>query len=170
MSAIGLSRNAKISESDAHKFMNAFFSRYFQLVKCFRDEDLRGNRQPEFTQIDMELAFTQPEEIFRIVDGLLAGLFAEIRGVEVKLPIPRMTYGQAMEEYGSDAPDLRFGLKLVDLTEVVRGSGFKVFAGAIRRRIFTGIERTGTGCCVSNRLRYNVCRRATLTGCVPCLE
>ncbi len=107
------------------------FDRYFQVVKCFRDEDLRGNRQPEFTQIDMELAFTQPEEVYRVVDELMAGLFREIRGVEVKLPIPRMTYAQAMEEYGSDAPDLRFGLKLVDLGEVVKGCGFKVFADAV---------------------------------------
>ena len=96
--------------------------RYYQIARCFRDEDLRGNRQPEFTQIDMELAITQPEEVAGIVDGLMAGLFKEIRGVEVALPIPRMTYQQAMEEYGSDAPDLRFDLKLVDLTDLLRGS------------------------------------------------
>ncbi|MCZ6474555.1 MAG: aspartate--tRNA ligase [SAR324 cluster bacterium] len=107
------------------------FDRYFQVVKCFRDEDLRGNRQPEFTQIDLEMAFTQPEEVFALVDGLMARLFSECIGVEVPLPIPRITYSQAMEEYGSDAPDLRFGLKLVDLSEIVRGADFKVFADAV---------------------------------------
>jgi len=104
--------------------------RYFQIVKCFRDEDLRGNRQPEFTQIDLELAFTEPEEIYPLIDGLMARLFKETLGVDVPLPIPRMTYAQAMDEYGSDAPDLRFGLKLVNLTPVVASSGFKVFADA----------------------------------------
>jgi aspartyl-tRNA synthetase len=107
------------------------FDRYFQIVKCFRDEDLRGNRQPEFTQIDLELAFTQPEEVFETIDGLMATLFGEMLGVQVELPIPRMTYGEAMESYGSDAPDLRFGLKLVELTDLVKGSGFKVFADAV---------------------------------------
>ena len=106
--------------------------RYFQIVKCFRDEDLRGNRQPEFTQIDLELAFTEPEEIYPLIDGLMARLFEETLGVDVPLPIPRMTYAQAMDEYGSDAPDLRFGLKLVNLTPVVAGSGFKVFADAAK--------------------------------------
>jgi aspartyl-tRNA synthetase len=104
--------------------------RYFQIVKCFRDEDLRGNRQPEFTQVDLELAFTQPEEIYALIDALLARLFKETIGVDVPLPIPRMTYAQAMDEYGSDAPDLRFGLKLVNLTDLVAGSDFKVFAEA----------------------------------------
>ena len=105
--------------------------RYFQLVKCFRDEDLRGNRQPEFTQIDVELAFTQPEEVFELIDGLLGRLFGETIGVAVKTPIPRMTYRQAMDEYGSDAPDLRFGLKLVNLTDIAGSSQFKVFADAV---------------------------------------
>ncbi len=106
--------------------------RYFQIVKCFRDEDLRGNRQPEFTQIDVELGFTQPEEVFELVDGLLVKLFGETIGVTVSTPIPRMTYQQAMDEYGSDAPDLRFGLKLVNLTDIVGPSQFKVFADAVR--------------------------------------
>jgi aspartyl-tRNA synthetase len=106
------------------------FDRYFQIVKCFRDEDLRGNRQPEFTQIDIELAFMQPEQVFQLVDGLMGKLFGELLGVEVPLPIPRMPYAQAMEEYGSDAPDLRFGLKLVNLTDLVRDAEFKVFAAA----------------------------------------
>ena len=106
--------------------------RYFQIVKCFRDEDLRGNRQPEFTQIDVELGFTQPEEVFELIDGLLAQIFGETIGVKVKTPIDRMTYQQAMDEYGSDAPDLRFGLKLVNLTDIVGPSQFKVFADAIK--------------------------------------
>ena len=106
------------------------FDRYFQIVKCFRDEDLRGNRQPEFTQIDIEMAFMQPEQVFQLVDGLMGKLFGELLGVEVPLPIPRMPYAQAMEEYGSDAPDLRFGLKLVNLTDLVRDAEFKVFAAA----------------------------------------
>ncbi len=106
--------------------------RYFQIVKCFRDEDLRGNRQPEFTQIDVELGFTRPEEIFALIDGLLTRLFGETIGVKVQTPIPRMTYRQALDEYGLDAPDLRFGLKLVDLTDIVGPSQFKVFADAVR--------------------------------------
>jgi aspartyl-tRNA synthetase len=106
--------------------------RYFQIVKCFRDEDLRGNRQPEFTQIDVELGFTEPEEVFALIDGLLARLFSETIGVTVKTPIPRMTYRQAVDEYGSDAPDLRFGLKLVNLTDIVGPSQFKVFADAVK--------------------------------------
>jgi aspartyl-tRNA synthetase len=106
--------------------------RYFQIVKCFRDEDLRGNRQPEFTQIDLELAFTEPEEIFRLIDGLMARLFKDTIGVDVPLPIARMTYAQAMDEYGSDAPDLRFGLKLVNVTDIAGASGFKVFAEAVQ--------------------------------------
>jgi aspartyl-tRNA synthetase len=106
--------------------------RYFQIVKCFRDEDLRGNRQPEFTQIDLELAFTEPEEIYPLIDGLMAKLFKDTIGVDVPLPIPRMTYAQALDEYGSDAPDLRFGLKLVTLTDLVAASEFKVFADAVQ--------------------------------------
>jgi aspartyl-tRNA synthetase len=106
--------------------------RYFQIVKCFRDEDLRGNRQPEFTQIDLELGFTEPEEIYPLIDGLMAKLFKETIGVDVALPIPRMTYALAMDEYGSDAPDLRFGLKLVNLTDIVAKTEFKVFAEAVQ--------------------------------------
>ncbi|MEE8554594.1 MAG: aspartate--tRNA ligase [bacterium] len=104
------------------------FDRYYQIVRCFRDEDLRGNRQPEFTQIDLELAFTRPEEVRELVDGMLARLFREIIGVEVPLPIPQLTYREAMDAYGSDAPDLRFGLKLVDLSAAVAGAEFRVFA------------------------------------------
>ena len=105
--------------------------RYYQIVKCFRDEDLRGNRQPEFTQVDIELAFASPEFIFSLIDGLFAKLFKETIGVEVALPIPRMGYQEAMENYGSDAPDLRFDLKLVDVSRIVGSSGFKVFADVV---------------------------------------
>ena len=105
--------------------------RYYQIVKCFRDEDLRGNRQPEFTQVDIEMAFIGPEDVFELVDALFARLWKEVLEVEIALPIERMDYATAMEQYGSDAPDLRFGLKLVDLSEVVRDSEFQVFAQAI---------------------------------------
>lgn len=107
------------------------FDRYYQIVKCFRDEDLRGNRQPEFTQIDMELAFTSPDEIRTIVDGLLATLFGETIGVDVPTPIPQITYQEAMARFGSDAPDMRYGLELVELSDLVAGCEFKVFAGAV---------------------------------------
>ena len=108
--------------------------RYYQIVKCFRDEDLRGNRQPEFTQIDVEMAFAEPERIYEMVDAMLARMWKELLGVEVRTPIARMTYRQAMDEYGSDAPDLRFDLKLVNLSEVVRGCEFKVFAQALENK------------------------------------
>jgi len=107
------------------------YDRYFQIVKCFRDEDLRGNRQPEFTQIDIELSFASQDQIIGLVEGMMADLFRETIGHEIQLPVSRMTYQEAMRDYGSDAPDLRFGLKLVDLSEVAAGCGFKVFSGAI---------------------------------------
>ena len=106
--------------------------RYFQLVKCFRDEDLRGNRQPEFTQIDVELAFTSPAEVRQLVDAMLSRVFAEIAGQRIATPIPVMSYAEAMETYGSDAPDLRFGLKLILLSEVLRASGVAVFERALQ--------------------------------------
>ena len=105
--------------------------RYYQIVKCFRDEDLRGNRQPEFTQVDIEMAFIGPEDIFELIDALFARLWKEVLDVEIELPIERMEYATAMEHYGSDAPDLRFGLKLVDLSDLVKDSEFQVFARAI---------------------------------------
>ncbi|MGK0290278.1 MAG: aspartyl-tRNA synthetase [bacterium] len=107
------------------------FDRYFQIVKCFRDEDLRGNRQPEFTQIDLELSYTNPEEIYSLMEQLISNIFKETINYEIPLPIPRMPYDVAMEEYGSDAPDIRFDLKLKDLTEVARNCGAKVFSGAV---------------------------------------
>ena len=106
--------------------------RYFQIVKCFRDEDLRGNRQPEFTQVDIEMAFIDRDAVYELIDGLFARLWKDLLGVEVPLPIERMDFATAMAQYGTDAPDLRFGLKLVDLTEVAAGSDFQVFAQAAK--------------------------------------
>ena len=107
------------------------FDRYFQIAKCFRDEDLRADRQPEFTQIDMELSFVEPEDVMDVNERLIHTVFKETLGVDVKLPIQRMTYKEAMNRFGSDKPDLRFGVELKDLTEVVKGCGFAVFENAI---------------------------------------
>ncbi len=104
--------------------------RYFQIAKCFRDEDLRADRQPEFTQIDMELSFVDVDDVIDVNERLLAKLFWEVLGVEVPLPIPRMTWQEAMDRYGSDKPDIRFGMELHDVTEVVRDCEFAVFQGA----------------------------------------
>ncbi|EQA46926.1 aspartate--tRNA ligase [Leptospira broomii serovar Hurstbridge str. 5399] len=105
--------------------------RYFQIVKCFRDEDLRADRQPEFTQLDMEFAFVSQEEILSEIEGLFSKVFQEVFGVSFKGPFSRMPYKQAMEEYGSDKPDLRFGMKLVNVSEFVKDSDFQVFSGAV---------------------------------------
>lgn len=107
--------------------MVAGMDRYYQIVKCFRDEDLRADRQPEFTQIDMELSFIAEEEIITIVEGMIKALFKEIRDLDLQPPFNRMTYDEAMRRFGTDRPDTRFGLELVDLTETLRGCGFKVF-------------------------------------------
>lgn len=104
------------------------FDRYFQVVRCFRDEDLRADRQPEFTQIDCELSFVDRDDVIAVMEGLIARIFKEAKGVDVQLPIPRMTYAEAIRRYGVDNPDVRFGLELVELTDIVKGSGFKVFA------------------------------------------
>jgi len=104
------------------------FDRYFQVVRCFRDEDLRADRQPEFTQIDCEMSFIDRDDIIRVMEGLIATIFREAKGVEIKLPVQRMTYQEAIRRFGVDNPDLRFGLELVELTDIVKGSGFKVFA------------------------------------------
>ena len=106
------------------------YDRYFQIVKCFRDEDLRADRQPEFTQIDMELSFVDVDDVISVNERLLQRMFAEI-GVEVQLPIPRMTWQDAMDRYGSDKPDTRFGMELKDVSDVVKDCGFAVFTGAL---------------------------------------
>lgn len=110
--------------------MNAGFDRYYQIVKCFRDEDLRGDRQPEFTQVDLETSFLNEKEIQDIVEGMIARVMKETKGIEVALPFPRMSYDDAMNHYGSDKPDTRFDMLLQDLTELVKGVDFKVFSEA----------------------------------------
>lgn len=107
------------------------FDRYYQIAKCFRDEDLRANRQPEFTQIDLEMSFVEEEDVIKMNEGLVAHVFKEVAGVDVKLPIKRMTFKDAMEKYGSDKPDLRFGMEITNITEDVKDMDFVVFKSAI---------------------------------------
>ncbi|AKA71997.1 aspartate--tRNA ligase [Clostridium scatologenes] len=107
------------------------YDRYFQIAKCFRDEDLRANRQPEFTQIDMELSFVEEDDVMELNERLVQKVFKEIAGVDVKLPIERMPYKVAMEKYGSDKPDLRFGMEINDISETVKDIDFKVFQDAL---------------------------------------
>ncbi|HSH70525.1 MAG TPA: aspartate--tRNA ligase [Deferrisomatales bacterium] len=111
--------------------MVAGFDRYYQIVKCFRDEDLRADRQPEFTQIDLEMSFVTPDDVMEQMESLVTHLWREVLGVDLQLPFPRLPYAEAMERYGSDAPDLRFGLELADVSDAVAGSGFKVFANVV---------------------------------------
>ncbi|CAH2030678.1 aspartate--tRNA ligase [Trichlorobacter ammonificans] len=120
------------------------FDRYFQIVRCFRDEDLRADRQPEFTQIDCEMSFIDREDIITVMEGLIARIFKEAKGIDVQLPVERMTYQEAIRRFGVDNPDLRFGLELVELTDIVKGSGFKVFADvAANGGIIKGINAKG---------------------------
>lgn len=120
--------------------------RYFQIAKCFRDEDLRADRQPEFTQIDMELSFVDVDDVIDVNERLIAKLFGEVLGVEVPLPIPRMTWQEAMNRYGSDKPDIRFGMELQDVTEIVKDCEFVVFKGAIENGgSVRGINAKGQG-------------------------
>lgn len=107
------------------------FDRYYQVAKCFRDEDLRANRQPEFTQVDMELSFVDMDDVIAINEALIARVFKELKGIDVKLPLRRMPYKEAMEKYGSDKPDLRFGMEINDITEVVKDIDFGMFKDAI---------------------------------------
>lgn len=106
--------------------------RYYQIARCFRDEDLRADRQPEFTQLDMEMSFMSQEEIIELNEKLVCHIFKSVKGIEVQRPFPRLTYAEAMERYGSDKPDTRYGLELVNVSDVLKDSGFKVFADAIR--------------------------------------
>lgn len=107
--------------------------RYYQIAKCFRDEDLRQDRQPEFTQIDMEMSFVTKDDIMPIMEGMIAQVFKEIRGVELERPFPRMTWQETMDRFGSDKPDMRFGMELHNLSDILKDSDFKVFSGAIQR-------------------------------------
>lgn len=122
------------------------FDRYFQIVKCFRDEDLRADRQPEFTQIDVEMSFVDQENVFEVVEGLMKELFKQIWKLELNLPLPRLTYDEAMEKYGSDKPDLRVELQLKTLNSIFANSGFKVLKEAVENNnIITGINAKGCG-------------------------
>ncbi len=122
------------------------YDRYFQIVKCFRDEDLRADRQPEFTQIDMELSFVDVDDVIAVNERLLAKMFKETIGVEVSLPIPRMTYKEAMDRFGSDKPDIRFGMELKCVSEYVKDCGFSVFTDAIKNGgSVRGINAEGQG-------------------------
>lgn len=111
--------------------MVAGFDRYFQLARCFRDEDLRADRQPEFTQIDLEMSFVDVEDVLEIGEGFMKHVFKEILGVDISLPLKRMTYTEAMERFGSDKPDTRFGMELCDVSDVVKDCGFGVFTSAV---------------------------------------
>ncbi|WP_243386214.1 aspartate--tRNA ligase [Bacillus kexueae] len=107
------------------------FDRYYQIARCFRDEDLRADRQPEFTQVDIEMSFMSQEEIMTMMEQMMATLMKEVKGIDVTLPFPRMTYHEAMERYGSDKPDTRFGMELVNVSEIVKESSFKVFSSTV---------------------------------------
>ena len=118
--------------------------RYFQIVRCFRDEDLRADRQPEFTQLDMEMSFVQPEDVIDMVEGMMTALFKELKGIELKRPFPRLSWEEAMSRYGTDKPDLRFSLELIDFSSAFKGSQVKVFSGAIEKGgLVKGIKVAG---------------------------
>ena len=108
------------------------YDRYMQIARCFRDEDLRADRQPEFTQIDMELSFVDVDDVIDVNERLLAYLFKEVLDIDVQLPIQRMTWQEAMDRFGSDKPDLRFGMELKNVTDIVKNCGFGVFTGGYR--------------------------------------
>ncbi|MAT57061.1 MAG: aspartate--tRNA ligase [Ignavibacteriae bacterium] len=127
--------------------------RYFQIVKCFRDEDLRADRQPEFTQIDVEMSFVDTEDVFEVMEGLMKVMFKEVLDYDLKLPIPRLSFKEAMEKYGSDKPDLRFDLEMVTLNEVFKNSDFRVFKDTIESDgIITGLLAKGCGEYTRNQL------------------
>jgi aspartyl-tRNA synthetase len=133
--------------------MVAGFDRYFQIVKCFRDEDLRADRQPEFTQIDVEMSFVDQEDIFFATEGLMKILFKEIWNKDLQLPIPRLTFDEAMERYGSDKPDLRFNLEMKTLNDIFAKTAFKVFQDQLNNKgIITGLLAPGCGDYTRNQL------------------
>ncbi|RMF96308.1 MAG: aspartate--tRNA ligase [Candidatus Schekmanbacteria bacterium] len=124
--------------------MIAGFDKYYQIVKCFRDEDLRADRQPEFTQIDVEMSFVEREDIYRVMEGLMKTVFSEAAGIEIDTPFPRISYEEAMKNYGNDKPDTRFEMKLVDLTETFKQSQFKVFSSVVENNgLISGINAKG---------------------------
>jgi aspartyl-tRNA synthetase len=129
------------------------FDRYFQIVKCFRDEDLRADRQPEFTQIDIEMSFVDVENIFEMMEGLMKEFFKEIWHIELTSPIPRLSFEEAMEKYGSDKPDIRFGLEMVTLNSVFKNSDFRVFKDSITNNgVITGLLAKSCGDYTRNQL------------------
>ncbi len=143
--------------------MVAGLDRYFQIVKCFRDEDLRADRQPEFTQIDVEMTFATEEAIYGLIEGLMAAIYREVKGVEIPVPFPRMSYDEAVTRFGSDKPDLRFGLEIRDLSSVFHESGFRVFdqvtaqGGAVVAIVVPGEGDRGRG--AMDRLDKEVVRK-----------
>ncbi|MFQ5798401.1 MAG: aspartate--tRNA ligase [Bacteroidota bacterium] len=133
--------------------MVAGFDRYFQIVKCFRDEDLRADRQPEFTQIDVEMSFVDEDEVITISEGLMQNLLKQLKGVELSRPFPRLTYRQAMETYGTDTPDLRFDLRLTNVSELVSHSGFKIFSEVVANGgVVSGFAAPGCAAYTRNQL------------------
>ncbi|MCR5150944.1 MAG: aspartate--tRNA ligase [Clostridiales bacterium] len=131
--------------------MVAGFDRYMQMARCFRDEDLRADRQPEFTQIDLEMSFVDMEDVLKIGEGYIQCVFKEALGVDISLPLPRLTYKEAMERYGSDKPDTRYGLEIIDLSETVKDCGFSVFSGAV--------SAGGSVRCINVKNAYSVLTR-----------
>ncbi|NQT67983.1 MAG: aspartate--tRNA ligase [Desulfobacteraceae bacterium] len=109
------------------------FDRYYQIVRCFRDEDLRADRQPEFTQIDLEMSFAGEEDVMQVIEGLMKHIFMDVMGLEIKIPFARMPYTDAVGRFGLDKPDIRFGLELQDVSDIVADSGFKLFSGAVKK-------------------------------------
>lgn len=133
--------------------MVAGMDRYFQIVKCFRDEDLRADRQLEFTQIDVEMSFIDQEDIFTIVEGLMKRFFKQVWNRELKIPLPRLSFDEAMEKYGSDKPDLRFGLEMKTLNDIFHNTGFKVFKDTVDAKgVITGLLAPGCGDYTRNQL------------------
>ena len=131
--------------------MVAGFDRYMQIARCFRDEDLRADRQPEFTQIDLEMSFVDMEDVLKIGEGYMERVFREALGVDIKLPLPRLTYKEAMDRFGSDKPDTRYGLEITDLSQTVKNCGFGVFTGAI--------EAGGSVRCITAKNAYSILTR-----------
>ena len=113
--------------------MIAGFDRYYQVVRCFRDEDLRADRQPEFTQVDLEMSFSSEEDIINLIEGMMAGVFEDILGVKIPLPLPRLEYGEAVERFGTDRPDTRFAMEMRDISDLAASSDFQVLRGVLQQ-------------------------------------